>query len=102
MLQPEATLQLGKSKTGWAWHRATTSAHCVRAVTAPGLACKLRRKQSRFLQQPSTRTAPTSEQSPHLLSGAKLEAEPCLHESCLVPVGLRNNSASRQEHTRPF
>jgi len=40
VLQPEATLQLGKSNAGWAWHRATAAAHRVHAVTAPGLAYK--------------------------------------------------------------
>lgn len=42
VLQPEATLQLTENKAGWAWHRATTAAHRVRAVTAPSLAYKTR------------------------------------------------------------
>lgn len=42
VLQPEDTLQLGKSKAGWAWHRATAAVHRVRAVTAPSLSYKPR------------------------------------------------------------
>lgn len=40
VLQPGATLQLGESKTCWAWHRATAADRCVHAQTAPSLAYK--------------------------------------------------------------
>lgn len=101
-LQPEAMLQLAANKSGWAWHGATAAAPCVGAVAAPSLACEPRWEQHKFLQQPPTRTAPASEQRPRLLSGAKQEPEPCLHKSCLVLAGLRNNLGSRQGHTQPF
>lgn len=53
-----------------------------------------------------SRTAPASEQSPQLLSGAKLEAELCLHESCCASrIKEQLGEVARtqkQEHTRPF